>query len=385
MTTTLTALRAIPLTATFAEIYGGDDRIPDEIRRPASHFQSIPRIGQYTTLVLAESSDGAVGIGECFGLPTPHAATEMVNRVIAPALTGAALSEPPAMLANLYRYFFALGHTKGPGMEAMSGVDIALWDLNARRAGKPLANYLGAKVRTVPTYVSPVPFLPTPELSAAAAASLVEGFGALKLKVGRSAREDIPFIAAVREAIGPKRQLMLDANCGYNLEEAALLVREIRDLDITWLEEPLPPDDVKDLRRLSDLSEIPLAGGENEFTPQAIANLIDEANTAIVQPNISRAGGVTGLLAIDEIARTRGASVAPHGVGAGVVLSATLHTAAAMQAFQCFEINRLPNPLRDDLFAGPDLDQSGNALPAEGNGHGVAFDAAAIHRFSDVA
>jgi D-galactarolactone cycloisomerase len=142
---------------------------------------------------------------------------------------------------------------------------------------------------------------------------------------------------------------------------------------------------VKDLRRLSDLSEIPLAGGENEFTSQAIANLIDEANIAIVQPNISRAGGVTGLLAIGEIAQLRGASVAPHGVGAGVVLAATLHTAAAMQAFQCFEINRLPNPLRDDLFPGPGLDQNGNALPPEGNGHGVAFDTAAIHRFSNVA
>ncbi len=384
MKTTLTSLRAIPLTASFAEIYGGDDRIPEEIRRPASHFQSIPRIGQYTTLVLAESSDGALGIGECFGLPTPYAATEMINRVISPTLTGAALSDPSAMLANLYRYFFALGHTKGPGMEAMSGVDIALWDLLARRAGKPLANYLGAEVKPIPTYVSPVPFLPTPERSAIAAKSLAEGFGALKLKVGRSASEDIPFIAAVREAIGPNRKLMLDANCGYSLEEALVLVREIRELDITWLEEPLPPDDVKDLRRLSDLSDIPLAGGENEFTPQAMANLLDEANIAIVQPNISRAGGISGLMAIGEIAQARGASVAPHGVGAGVVLAATLHTAAAMQAFQCFEINRLPNPLRDDLFASPKLDQNGNALPPEGNGHGVVFDNAAIQRFSDI-
>lgn len=385
MAATLTSLRAIPLTARFASIYGGEDRVPDEIRRPASHFQSIPRIGQFTTLVLAESSDGAIGLGECFGLPTPHAATEVINRVIAPALEGSALAEPRAMLASLQRYFTALGHTKGPCMEAMSGVDIALWDLSAKRAGKPLADYLGQSVKPIPTYVSPIPFLPTPEQSAIEAKKLCQGFCAVKLKIGRSAREDIPFISAVRDAIGPGRKLMLDANCGYDLDTALTLVEEIKALDIAWLEEPLPPDDLAGLRALSKASEIPLAGGENEFTPDALAKLIDETRIAIVQPNISRAGGVSGLLSVGEIADDRGAQVAPHGVGAGVVLAATLHTATAMKAFLTFEINRLPNPLRDDLCEGPSLDADGNALPPEGDGHGVSLDSAAADQYSDIA
>lgn len=385
MVAMLKSLRAIPLTASFAAIYGGEDRIPEEIRRPASHFQSIPRIGQYTTLVVAESSDSMTGLGECFGLPTPYAAAEMVNRVIAPALQGMALADPAEMLATLHRFFAALGHTKGPGMEAMSGVDIALWDLSARRAGKPLAEYLGASVTSVPTYISPVPFLPTPEISAEAAAKLVQGFQAIKLKIGRSAAEDIPFIAAVREAIGPARQLMLDANCGYTLPEATTLLREIRGLDIAWLEEPLPPEDIAGLRRLSEISDIPLAGGENDFTPAAMAKLIDEAQIRIVQPNISRAGGVSGMLLIDRLARERGAKVAPHGVGAGVVLGATLHCAAAMSAFLTFEINRLPNPLRDGLCAGPTFDENGNARPSAGDGHGVVTDTDSVTHYTDIA
>lgn len=385
MPATLKSLQAVPLTARFADIYGSEERIPDEIRKPASHFQSIPRVGQYTTLVIAESSDGFTGFGECFGLPTPYAAAEMVNKVIAPALIGKPLGRPSDMLADLRRYFGALGHSKGPGMEAVSGADIALWDLAARRDGKTLAQLLGAEARPVPTYVSPVPFLPSPEQSAAAARKLCEGYGAVKLKIGRGSADDLPHIRAVREAIGAERKLMLDANCGYAYDDALLLLDRLRELDIAWLEEPLPPEDVAALKALSDKSEIALAGGENEFTPQALARLIDEAAVDIVQPNISRAGGVSGLLEVDEIAQEKGASVAPHGVGGSIVLSATLHCASAMQAFSIFEVNRLPNPLRDEFGGRPEIDNQGNALPPKGVGHGVTVEADEIGRFAESA
>lgn len=383
MTVTLTSLRAYPLSARFADIYGGEDRIPPEIRRPAAHFQSIPRLGQYCTIVVCEASDGSTGYGECFGLPTPTPAAEIVNRVAAPALVGRALVTPSDMTAELRRFFLALGNSKGPAMEAQSGIDIALWDLTARRAQRSLAAELGASPTDIPTYISPVPFLPTPEASARFAMTLAQGFNAVKLKVGRGAAQDIPHIAAVREAIGPGTELMLDANCGYELIDAQLLVREIEQLDIRWLEEPLPPEDTRGARALSDASSIAIAGGENEFTFEAIERLIVDAGLTVVQPNISRAGGVSGLLRIDEIAGAHGARVSPHGVGGSVAVAATLHVAAAMRNFDLFEVNRLPNPLRDQLGV-PSTYADGTARPPAGDGHGVTV-GAQMHRYLDPA
>lgn len=369
MVVTLTRLEAVPLTARFADIYDGEDNVPAEIARPASHFQSIPRRGQFCTIVVCEASDGARGYGECFGLPTPHPAAEIVNRVAMEALVGRTLAEPASLTADLRRFFLSLGHSRGPAMEALSGIDIALWDLAARRAGKPLAEMLGSRARRVPAYVSPVPFLGTPEASAEAARTLVKGFGALKLKVGRTAREDVPHIAAVREAVGGDVALMLDANCGYTLDEARILLREIEPLRIRWLEEPLPPEDVEGMRALARSSPIPLAGGENEFTHEAIGRLASQSGLSVLQPNITRIGGVTGMLAVDAFAAKGVASIAPHGVGGCIAVASTLHVCAAMTRPGMFEVNRLPNPLRDALGR-PSRYEDGTARPPDGDGHG---------------
>ncbi|MCO6381483.1 mandelate racemase/muconate lactonizing enzyme family protein [Oceanicola sp. 502str15] len=384
MTVKLETIRAVPLTASFAAIYGGEDRIPQEILRPASHFQSIPRRGQYCTLVLATSSDGAQGVGECFGLPTPYPVAEFINRVMAPALIGMPLETPSAMTAALKRFFLALGHTRGPAMEALSGVDIALWDLDAHRAGKPLATLLGAAPRPIETYVSPVPFLPTPEQSAEAARRLVASFAGMKLKIGRkSAAEDMPHIVAVREAIGPDKKLMLDANCGYDFDGARELVGALAGLDIAWLEEPLPPEDTEGLRKLARITDIPLAGGENEFTPEALDRLMGEAGLRIIQPNVSRIGGVSAMLEVNGMAQRRGATIAPHGVGGNVAVSCSLHLAAALGNVSTFEVNRLPNPLRDQLGAQVTFDETGRALPPSGAGHGVEIGEADYREFAD--
>lgn len=374
MTVTLTRIEAVPVTVSFAEIFGGAQNIPPEIARPSSHFQAIPRNGQSSTFVICEASDGARGTGECFGLPIPEPAAETVNRVAAEALVGRALAEPRAMTADLRAFFLALGHSRGPAMEALSGIDIALWDLAARRAGRPLAEMLGARAKTVPTYVSPVPLLRTPQESAAAARRLVKGFGALKLKVGRSVREDVLHIAAVREAVDRDVALMLDANCAYTFQSARELIGEIEPLDIRWLEEPMPPEDIDGLAALARLSPIPLAGGENEFTHEAIGRLAAQVGLAVLQPNITRIGGVTGMLAVDAVAAGTSATIAPHGVGGCIAVAATLHTAAAMERFDLFEVNRLPNPLRDGLGRRCPVDTCGAIGPPPGDGHGSPVD-----------
>src|SRR4051794_10178340 len=212
-------IEAFPLEVTFASMFGGAEHVPLALLSPAAHFRRIPRRGQVSTLVRATAEDGAVGWGEAFALPTPLAASAIVSEVIAPVLQGAELEEPRAMLADVRAYLIALGHGAGPAMEALSGVDIAIWDLLAQRAGQPLATLLGGSTGPVATYASPVGFQATTAESAAAARVLLDaGFRALKIKVGRSVGVDAAHVAAVRDAVGAEITLMCDANCGYGVE-----------------------------------------------------------------------------------------------------------------------------------------------------------------------
>jgi D-galactarolactone cycloisomerase len=371
----LRSIEAFPLEVTFASMFGGADRVPPALLAPAAHFQRIPRRGQVSTLVRATADDGAVGWGEAFGLPTPLAAAAVVSEVIAPVLQGAELEEPSAMLADLRAYLIALGHGAGPAMEALSGADIAIWDLLAQRAGLPLATLLGASPGPVATYASPVGFQASTDEAAAAARTLLEaGFRALKIKVGRDVALDAAHVAAVREAVGPDVDLMCDANCGYSFEDAIAAAAAFAESGVVWLEEPIRPDEHAGLRAIRERSPIPIAGGENEFTAEACERLLEAGAVDIVQPNIARAGGVTGLLRIGAACARHGARMAPHGVGTSVAVAAAVHTCRAAEGFMAYEANRLLNPLRDQLGLQPPRLENGELVATDGPGHGGAPD-----------
>lgn len=378
----LRSVEALPLEATFAAIFGGAEFVPPELLTPAAHFRRIPRRGQVSTLVSVTAEDGAVGWGEAFGLPTPLAASAVVTEIIAPALAGAELDEPGAMLADLRAYLIALGHAAGPAMEALSAVDIALWDLRARRAGQPLATLLGASPGPVPTYASPVGFQSSLADSAAAALSLVaEGYQALKIKVGRGVDVDAAHVGAVRDAVGGSVALMCDANCGYDVPAAMAAAAAFHALGVAWLEEPVRPDDHAGLAAIRRASSIPIAGGENEFTDEACARLIDADALDILQPNIARIGGVSGLLRVGALCARHGLSMAPHGVGSIVGVSAALHACRAAEGVLMYEANRLTNPLRDDLGMHALYLQQGQLVALDLPGHGGEPDPAGLKKW----
>lgn len=343
-------IEAIPLEAPFARQFGGIDKVPPQLLRPASHFQKIVRSGQYTTFAVITAEDGTTGIGEAFGLPHPAPTAALIEKVIAPGLVGQEIGDPAEMLAEYRFYFTAMGHRGGMPAEAMSGVDTALWDLKAKLAGQPLAALLGGSPGPVPLYASPVPFLPTTAQSQEAARKLVsEGYRAIKLKIGRGAAIDLAHIAAVREAIGPEPGLMLDVNCGYDedtaIEVGPLLARH----GVTWFEEPIAPGDPAALARVRARSSVPIAAGENEFALGDFAALAKAKAVDVLMPNIARAGGVSGLMAIGRLCAEHGIGLAPHGVGSCVALAAALHVCRAAPGFLVYEANRLLNPLRDDM------------------------------------
>lgn len=368
----LAALRVRVLHASFARLFGGIDRVPMSLRRPASHFQRIERSGQFSTLVEAVSDSGESGWGEAFGLPHPLMAASLIENVMAPALVGVEFDEPSAALSDLKTYFLALGLTRGAAQESLAAVDIALWDLKARAAGQPLCRLLGAEPGPVTTYVGSVPFFPTPGESAARALEFVAaGFRCVKLKVGRGAAADAAHTAALRQALGGDIAITLDANTAYDVEEAIAVAKAVAPHGVAWLEEPIRPDDPQALARVRQASPVPIATGENEFEIAQYTRFAEAGALDIVQPNITRAGGISGVMAIDALCRKHGLKLAPHGVGSAVGVSAALHVCRAAGSFHMYEANRLLNPLRDDLSQTPLLFQDGNYVAQDLPGHGV--------------
>jgi L-alanine-DL-glutamate epimerase-like enolase superfamily enzyme len=361
-----------PLEARFADLFGGIERVPASMLSPAAHFRRIKRLGQFSTLVRIASADGFSGWGEAFGLPHPGPAAALIEEVIAPALAGATVEDPAAATADLLAYFSSLGSSRGAAMEALAAVDIALWDLAARRDGVALCVKLGGAPGEVPAYVGSINFFDTVEESAAKARDFArDGYRGVKLKVGRGLDTDLPHVAAVREAIGPDVQLMLDANTGYSEAEAIAVAKAVEPYAIAWLEEPCAADDVAALARIRRASPVPIAAGENEFTVPQFRRLIEADAVDVVQPNITRAGGVSGLLAIDALCAERGLLLAPHGVGSAVGLAVAIHVLRAARSRTLYEANRLLNPLRDELAAVPTPFSQGAFTATERPGHGV--------------
>ncbi|WP_326523053.1 mandelate racemase/muconate lactonizing enzyme family protein [Sphingomonas sp.] len=382
-------LRIASVTATemrypFSRIYG-EGRVPAGLLSPAAHFQRIKRTGQTATLVVVTDTDGVTGVGECFGLPSPGPSRAIIEEIIAPALAGAEVASPEEAMDEFYRFFLALGNSRGPAMEALAGLDIALWDLLSKRAGKPLAKMLGGGVAPVPVYASPVPFLADPAASAAKAlAFLDQGYVAVKLKIGRGVATDLAHVSAVRDALPRDTALMLDANCAYDRDEALALVDALAPLDIAWLEEPVEPEDFEALRLLCERAPFAIGGGENDFTLGAFERLVDLGVTYL-QPNVTRALGVTGMRRLDALAERTGVKVALHGVGTSIGVATALHCCAGLPRLTLFERNHLINPMRDDVGVALTVGSDGTIPCPVGDGHGGTPDAAAARDVLDPA
>jgi len=197
---------------------------------------------------------------------------------------------------------------------AMAGLDLALWDLAARRAGLGITDHLGRRHETAEAYGSGVNLhYPLDELVAQAGRWVEASFDAVKVKVGSpDLADDVRRIGAVRDVIGPDRRLMVDANQRWSLEQAERAVDELAAFDLAWIEEPLRADDLAAHVALRDRIDVPIALGENLHTRYRFAEFIDAGVVDVVQPNIVRVGGITPFLAIAGLTADRGVQLAPH-------------------------------------------------------------------------
>jgi D-galactarolactone cycloisomerase len=235
----------------------------------------------------------------------------------------------------------------GPIAQTIAGIDLALWDLCARRAAQPLWRYLGGSRDDVPVYASGInPDQP----EAVVAARRAEGYRAFKLKVGFGREKDIANLRNVRELLGPEAPLMVDANQAWSLDEARAMAPELEQFGLAWLEEPLRADRPwHEWQALARVARTPLAAGENALGEEAFDAAIDSATLAVLQPDLAKWGGVSGCWPVIGKARARGLRYCPHYLGAGVGLMASAHVLSAAGGDGLLEVDANPNPLRTEL------------------------------------
>lgn len=299
------------------------------------------------------ASDGAWGWGEVFSnfpqVGAEHRA-RLVRSVFAPLLAGAETDAAAVrvLLEQRTRLMSIQCGEPGPFAQIAGGVDQALHDMAARRAGLPLWKFLGGSPR-VRVYASG---LGPDDVADLARAKHAEGFRAFKLKVGFGTARDVANLAALRDAVGGDATIMLDANQAWSPEEAPARIAELASHAPHWIEEPIAADHAHAAWiELARASAVPLAAGENLRGRDAFTSAIDAGYLRFVQPDVGKWGGIAGGLEVARYASARDVVYCPHWLAGGVGLAASLHAIAAGGSEGSYaEVDANPNPLREAVL-----------------------------------
>jgi L-alanine-DL-glutamate epimerase-like enolase superfamily enzyme len=317
-------------------------------------------------------ADGAEGVGYTYTVGTGGAAVRaLLTRDLAPRLAGREAEDIEA-LWQLMWWALHYGGRGGAQALAISAVDVALWDLRARRQGAPLWRVLGGFDPRVPCYAGGIDLeLPLDGLLRQTDDNLARGFRAIKMKVGRAAlREDVERVRAMRAHLGRDVPLMADANMRWSVDEAIRAARALRDQDLVWLEEPTIPDDVPGHVRIVREGGVPIAAGENLHTLHEFRALIAAGGVTFPEPDVTNCGGITTFMKICHLAEAFNLPVTSHGAH-----DVTVHLLAAVPNRSYLEAHGFG---LDRYIELPLQIQSGHAVAPDRPGHGVVFDWAAL-------
>ena len=310
-----------------------------------------PNITRMETLMVRVHTDqGLIGWGEAFGHGLNPVTFTALKTLVGPFFLGARVEDHAATLEKALRAFHGFGRT-GAVHYALSAIDIALWDLAAQAAGKPLCAHLGGEPRELELYASLVSYGNDPA-EVARQVQRVHGLGFKRLKLHET---ESRAIAAAREALPAQAQLMVDTNCPWRASEAVEVATGLKGLNLTWLEEPVwPPDDLEGLARVRKVG-VPIAAGENASGIEGFRTLLASGCVDVAQPSVAKIGGVTGMLQAFEIAREYGVKVVPHCFYYGPGLLAAAHLAATLPDDIALEVPMIEfeRPLHDWLAFTP--------------------------------
>ncbi len=341
------------------------------------------------------TDDGQTGWGEslCHGLQPPQIAAAFIEQVFRSILIGADPFDVELLWERMYNTTQPYGQG-GAAVNAISGVDIALWDLIGRSVGKPIHKLIGGAFRAeVQPYATGFYRIENGNYPADAiveAKSYIDaGFKAFKLKIGFGVDEDIAFINAIRDAVGPEMRIMADANSAYSVGSARRLIDATRGANLYFYEELLAPEDLKGYRELKGFSSSRIAAGEQLFGKQGYAPWLEARALDLIQPDLCSSGGFSELKKIAALAQAAHTPMIPHVWGSGIGLAASLQFIAALPSLPLtlnlvepmLEFDRSSHPFRRELiFDGIEMQNGKVQIPA-GPGIGVEVNREVLEQY----
>jgi D-galactarolactone cycloisomerase len=326
-------------------------------------------------VVKVTTDEGLTGWGEAHHGRAHTTVAKLIETTLKQLINGMEVHNVVGVWKKMYRYQLA-SHGMGAGAcLAMSGIDMALWDLRGKALGLPLFKLLGGTRRAIPAYAGGVSlgYQDPSTLVEEAKRSIDQGYKAVKLRVGDSVPRDIARVRAIREAFGDELTILTDANIGYELEEVRQVMPAMDELKIGWLEEPFPAHDYRSYREAKGFGRTPLAAGENHYTRFEFDRVIEDGAITILQPDLSKSGGITETLRIAAMASAWKLPIHPHSSMTGLNHAASIHFLAAIDNGGYFEGDvSKSNRFRDDLVDNPGrIDKDGNVWPLEKPGLGL--------------
>lgn len=342
-----------------------------------------------STLIRVESDDGTVGWGDAFGPPRTMAT--LVDELLADVVVGMNPFEVESLCEEIYTGLYHFG-SSGLLQSAVSGIDIALWDLLGRSLDTSVSNLLGGRKRsTVTPYASTMYITEWGQDPAEPIQEAVdEGFTAAKIKIGRGIDDDIERVRTARSILGDDAELMVDCNGNYRPQQAAKLANAIEAYDVHWLEEPLPPEDLDGYERLQQRVDVSLAAGEAAYARFEFDELFERGTIDVAQPDVCKCGGLSEARLIAKLATTHNVAVSPHVWTGAIGLAASLQFAASLPSYPhstnvpeelLFEFDRADNALRSELLDDPIDPTGGEVSIPDGPGLGVSVDRDVVERY----
>ena len=336
----------------------------------------IGRAVKRDAVVVKVTTDaGIIGYGESHHGRCPGAVAALVNTTLKQLVVGQDANDVVGIWNKIYvRQLGSHGMGAGACL-AMSGIDQALWDIRGKALGVPLYKLLGGASKPIPAYAGGVSLgYQEPRALVAEAQPLVAaGYKAIKLRVGDTPARDLARVAAVREALGDEIAILVDANTGYTVADARKAMPGFEEYEVGWLEEPFPAHDYASYRLAATFSSVPLAAGENHYTRFEFNRIIEDGSITILQPDLSKTGGITEGLRVAHLASAWKLPVNPHTSMTGLNMAATIHFLAAIDNGGYFEGDVSKNNLfRDELVDKPyEVGSDGCVRPLERPGLGL--------------
>ena len=331
-----------------------------------------------TTLVLVHTDTGETGIGAAYSHPG------MVDLVVNHQFNNLLRGHDPRQIDDLWSYMYGITRwygRKGAAMSALGAIDTACWDLRGKDLGKPVWSLLGGSEAVCPAYASGLLWQPAESLAREAEEHIANGFRRVKMRLGLGPEEDVECVSAVRNAIGPDNDVLVDGSMRYSVESARTLGKVLDDLNVFWYEEPFTPEDIDSFVELRGTVDVPLAAGENEFGVQGFRELIRAGALDIVQPDCCRCGGISEVYKVGKMAQEAGVRFATHTWSDAVAVVANAHVVSALPNGITVEVDRTGNPFIDQLLVEPLSINDGLLALSDAPGLGVELRQETIDKY----